>query len=431
MFESVQNKKRNSRAKGKQNMKNIYNRLPSFSPDYCGASGVFYEMDGLTIMCDPGACTGTILAYDEPRLDLSRSLHSVQIGEKQAVFGIDRELLEKAGKVLEEHDRTCVVLLGTPIAATLAVDYKGLAGELSRKYGIPGFGITTSSIDTYDVGEQKSFDALAEYAAGTSVSDPMRKAESVHNAEHEISEPEFKVNVIGATPLNMWDVNKVNDAIDLLKECGASYVSVWGRNAGISEIGKSGDAGINIVVSASGLSAARKLRRKFGTPYIVGFPIGKMAEAAWRDTIPRFLSGSVGSSGDSFDFAPGEDIFNRSPRALIVGEQVSAGAIRDCLRNEFGYEEVQVASFFMMDAELMEPGDRHLNDEDDFVTMTTENGRYDLVICDPLMYPLISYRPSKTMPWPHIAVSGRIYTSRCANIFGAKGSKYIEEQIGR
>lgn len=411
-------------------MKNIYNRLPSFSPDYCGASGVFYEMGGLTIMCDPGACTGTILAFDEPRLDLSRSLHSVQIGEKQAVFGIDSELLDKASRVLDEHDRTCVVLLGTPIAATLAVDYKGLAGQLSRKYGIPGFGIDTSSIDTYDVGERKAFDALADYAMGM---DDAGEDAHTDRAESRMPKSDAYVNVLGATPLNIWDVNKVNDIIDLLKESGASEVSVWGRNAGVQEIKQAGRAKLNVVVATSALSAARKLERRFGTPYVVGFPIGGAAESDWRTALEKFFACGTGIPKDTLDAAGSAADFSPSTEqplcALIVGEQVSAAAIRTCLRKEFGYEDVQVASFFTMDPALMKPGDCHLNDEDDFVNLTTENGPYDLVICDPLMYPLIPYRPARTMPWPHIAVSGRIYTGRCANIFGSKGSNYIKEKI--
>lgn len=392
-------------------MKGIFNRLPSFSPDYCGASGVFYEMNGLTIMCDPGACTGTILASDEPRLDLSRSFHSMQIGERQAVFGIDQELLEKAGMALEEHDLDCAVLLGTPIAATLAVDYKGLAGQLSKKYGIPGFGINTTSIDTYDVGEKKAFDALAAYA---------EKTETEHPVE---------VNVLGATPLNMWDVNQVNDVIGLLKEAGAENVSVWGRNGKIPEIHQAGNARLNLVVSASALPAARKLRKKFGTPYLAGFPIGKKAYQVWKEELKEFLQ--TGKLQDvSCGLKAAEDGRRNELRALIVGEQVSACAIRNCLRAEFGYENVQVGSFFMMDDELMEKGDQHFADEDDFINMSVKNGAYDLVICEPLMYPLLPYKPQKTMPWPHTAVSGRIYMNRGANIFGEKGSAYVKEKIG-
>lgn len=392
-------------------MKGIFNRLPSFSPDYCGASGVFYETDGLTIMCDPGACTGTILASDEPRLDLSRSLHSMQIGERQAVFGIDQELLEKAGQALAEHDLSCAVLLGTPIAATLAVDYKGLAGQLSRKYGIPGFGINTTSIDTYDVGEKKAFDALADYA-------------DAYETDKKVD-----VNVLGATPLNMWDVNQVNDVIDLLKEAGAKNVSVWGRNGKIPQIHQAGNAKLNLVVSASALPAARKLQKKFGTPYLIGFPIGKKVTDIWRKTLKEVLSQE--EKQETKQICREEDnSMKNTMRALVVGEQVSADAIRDCLREEFGYREVQVGSFFMMDEELMEDGDRHFTDEDDFVNMSMKNGAYDLVICDPLMYPLLPYKPARTMPWPHTAVSGRIYMDRGANIFGEKGSDYIREKIG-
>lgn len=408
-------------------MKGMFNRLPSFSPDYCGASGVFYEMDGLTIMCDPGACTATILASDEPRLDLSRSFHSMHITERQAVFGMDQELLEKAGMVLEEHDLKLVVLLGTPIAATLAVDYKGLAGQLSRKYGIPGFGINTSSIHTYDVGEEKAFDALADYAE--SVGTKAAKAELA-----KIEKP-VDVNVLGATPLNMWDVNQVNDVIDLVKAAGAENVSVWGRNGKLPEISKAGTAKVNLVVSASALLAARKLQKVFGTPYLVGFPIGEKATKYWKESLSKILkTGEITASfanqiEKETSTEKGKDA-RKNLRALIVGEQVSACAIRDCLRAESDYQDVQVGSFFMMDEEIMEEGDRHFADEDDFVEMTTQKGAYDLVICEPLMYPLIPYKPEHTMPWPHTAVSGRIYMNRGANIFGEKGSAYIREKLG-
>ena len=243
------------------------------------------------------------------------------------------------------------------------------------------------------------------------------------------------MNVLGATPLNMWDVNQVNNVIELAKSAGAGNVSVWGRNGKLPQIRRAKTAKVNLVVSASALPAARKLQKDFGTPYLVGFPIGEKMTECWRECLRSVLeTGEIqGTFADQIEKETNEGKganAEKKLRALIVGEQVSACAIRDCLRAESDYQDVQVGSFFMMDEEIMEEGDRHFADEDEFVEMTTQKGAYDLVICEPLMYPLIPYKPEHTMPWPHMAVSGRIYMNRGANIFGEKGSAYIREKLG-
>jgi nitrogenase molybdenum-iron protein alpha/beta subunit len=236
----------------------------------------------------------------------------------------------------------------------------------------------------------------------------------------------------------MWDVNQVNDLIDLLKECGANHVSVWGRNGGLSEIVQGAGTKINLVVSASAVSAAKILQKKYGTPYLVGYPIGKTQVELWKKKLTKILQNqempekreceaveATGMSGCKKICAK-----KYEKRALIVAEQISANAIRECLKSEFLYEKVDVASFFMMDSVSMEDGDQKLPDEDALVEMMGESGKYDLVICDPLIYPLLPYKPKRTMPYPHTAISGRIFWSRSANFFGEKGTEYIREQIG-
>ncbi len=43
----------------------------------------------------------------------------------------------------------------------------------------------------------------------------------------------------------------------------------------LSEIEKAGTASVNLVVSSSGIAAAKELQKMFGTPYVVGIPYGK------------------------------------------------------------------------------------------------------------------------------------------------------------
>ncbi len=387
------------------NMKNLYKSLPSLSPDYSGACGVFFEINGLIVMCDPGACTGNIMALDEARMGPGNDLYSVTIHDSQAVFGFDQDLITKVRLTLNEKKKDFIVLLGTPVSATLAADFKGLAEQLGREFGIPGFGFDTTGIDTYDVGQKKAFDLLVKKIV---------KDDSDHSID---------VNVIGATPLDMWDVNQVNDYLRLLKACGVKKAAVWGRNAGIQQISQAAGAKLNIVVSASAVSAAEKLQKKYGTPYVIGFPIGKEQTRRWKDRLVRLLNGQQ-------DVIENQTSGSSGKRALIVGEQITSNAIRDMLRSEFGYGEVDVASFFHMEAVCSELNDRKLKNEEELIEMSTEKGKYDLVICDPFIYPIFPYQAERRVPYPHTAVSGRTFWTRSANCFGEKGSTYFEEKLG-
>ena len=42
----------------------------------------------------------------------------------------------------------------------------------------------------------------------------------------------------------------------------------------LEEIAQAGGAHVNLVVSSTGLAAAKKLQKLFGTPYVVGIPVG-------------------------------------------------------------------------------------------------------------------------------------------------------------
>ncbi len=386
-------------------MKKLYKYLPALAPDYSGASGVFYEMNGLVVMCDPGACTGNIFALDEARMGPGNDLFSVQIQDKQAVFGFDQELFEKVRQVWQDRPKEFITLLGSPISATLAADYKGLAEQLERELGVPGFGINTTGIDTYDIGQKKAFELLTKKIV------------------KDESDGTVDVNVIGATPLDMWDVNQVNDYIRLLKECGVKNPSVWGRNAKLEQIAQAAGAKLNIVVSSSAVSSAKKLYQKYGTPYVIGFPIGEKETQSWKKKIKALLNGTAYEEESC-------EICKNGKRALIVGEQVTSNALRNLLRTEFDYEQVDVASFFCMESVCAEENDRKLKDEDELIEMSVEKGEYDLIICDPFVYPVFPYQAKYRVPYPHTAISGRTYWTRSANCFGEKGSMYFEQQLG-
>ena len=46
-------------------MKKFLKYMSPFAPDQSGACGVFYELGGLTVICDAGGCAGNICGFDE------------------------------------------------------------------------------------------------------------------------------------------------------------------------------------------------------------------------------------------------------------------------------------------------------------------------------------------------------------------------------
>ena len=77
-------------------MKGLLKYVSPFAPDQSGAVSVFYELGGITVICDAGGCTGNICGFDEPRWFLKKSaLFSAGLRDMDAILGRDDRLVEK------------------------------------------------------------------------------------------------------------------------------------------------------------------------------------------------------------------------------------------------------------------------------------------------------------------------------------------------
>ena len=95
----------------------------------------------------------------------------------------------------------------------------------------------------------------------------------------------LKVNIIGLTPLD-FSVNGQDSSIaSWLESEGFEVVSRWAMGSTLEEIAMAGEADVNLVVSASGLAAAKVLFERFGMPYAVGLPIGHELPGTFADLI--------------------------------------------------------------------------------------------------------------------------------------------------
>lgn len=407
-------------------MGKIFSKLPAFAADYSGAESVFYDMNGILVTYDAGSCAGCYWIMDEPRLFPEvRNVFSAGLREKTIVLGADRDIKAQVKKTYEELGGECAAIFGTPVPAVIGTDFPGLAREIKKSTGLPTFGIDTNGLDFYDVGQKKAYESLLEYCDRTD-------AENLAD-----------VNVIGATPIDMWDLNQIKDMIRFLKEAGAKNPAVWGANGKLKEISGADGAKLNIAVSASAIPIVKEMNQRYGTPYLAGYPIGEAQTAWWSGKVREILQntdsamehkrikdefGSVDNQPDNTDINLIET--ESSERVLIIGEQVSSNSLRQMLRAEYGYEQIDVVSYFQMYKEYMEQKDKHLEWESDLTELLAERAPYDIIIGDPFYFSLLPYAPEKMVQLPHIAISSIAFLDKSPNCFGDKGSQYFKQILG-
>ena len=63
-----------------------------------------------------------------------------------------------------------------------------------------------------------------------------------------------------------------------LAKHGWQVTSTWAMGDSLENISHAAEAEVNLVVSSVGLETAKILKEKFGTPYVIGTPVGDFTE---------------------------------------------------------------------------------------------------------------------------------------------------------
>lgn len=390
-------------------MSRIFHEVPAFAPDYSGVASVLHDMGGMIVFCDVGGCYGNYAAFDEPRLGLAKRIFSIAFRESHLVMGIDHMAKEK---IVESYKRVgggFIALLGTPTATIIGTDFKGLAAEIEKETGVPVIYVETSGLDSYEKGQEKTYFALSDLAKYVAAS-----CGDVH--------------VIGATPLDSWDYGQKAEMVELLKRCGAKYPVIWGDADTMEALGSLEKAKLNIAVSVSGVKLAKSLKEQYGTPYRIGFPMGKEALSQWEKELREILSEKSDTEADTYQSIERNSGEGLDIRILIVGEQIASNMLRDMLCVEFGCEKVDVASFFEMDPSLAQREDFHADTESEYVERLAGRKKYDVIIGDRFLTRAVPYQ-TKVIQIPCIAISGLVFMRQSPVLFGEKGTLYFQKKI--
>ncbi len=354
-------------------MKGLRLVIPPFAPDQSGAAGVFCMLPGLIVILDAGGCAGNICGFDEPRWFGSRSaIFSAGLRDMDAILGRDDKLVEKIAKACEKIRASFVAVIGTPVPAVIATDYRAVGRMIRKKTGLPVMMVNTDGTAGYDEGEKKAWKELVRLA----VEETGEPAESARNA----------VGILGLTPLSFHrafsgeELESIKAGVQQREGCDSVYIYT-----AIDEMETAALVRKNLVVSPSAIPAAEYLKERYGTPYEI------WCDLEWILPLEEKLQAAA-------EHPP--------KRVLVVHQQVLACGIRNILRDRTG-AAVDVASWFGMEPSLQEPGDRVLREEEEWMSLVREGG-YDLIVADQLLARAVPEYVGAWWDLPHFALSGRL-----------------------
>lgn len=355
--------------------------LPPFAPDTAGAAAVLYPLGGMTVIVDAGGCAGNICGFDEPRWQEDAepsAVFSAGLRDMDAIMGRDANLVAKIREAAAELTVSFVGLVSTPVPAIIATDFRALCRMVEKETRLPAIAVRTDGTRLYDRGASAACDALVQKFT----------APRPHDA------PRTELGVLGLTPLDFSRAESASLRALLGGEeadKAGTPVRFFDRLDDFREAARLKEL---LVVSPTGLKAARRLQRQWGIPIRAELPPTFIYEA-----FSAVLSRLAALLQDG-----------QQREILIVHQQILANGLRRAICQRFpalSAGAVTVGSFFLLDRELQWEGDLHFRDERDFhACLQAHPGA--IVIGDALLARAVPKPFGGTLiDLPHFALSGR------------------------
>ena len=388
-------------------MKQIASRISIYSADAFGVCSALYELGGLCVMHDASGCNSTYNTHDEPRwYDFDSMVYISGLSEMEAIMGDDQKFIDDIVYTAKELSPNFIAMAGTPIPTMIGTDFKAIANIIEKETNIPTFGFDTTGMHSYVSGAYKAFEALAKrFLKRNDKESRVEKKESIDKESREAKNTIIKLNILGATPLD-FSINKSVEAmVDLLKENNFEVISTWAMGSSLEYIKNAGDADVNLVVSYSGMGAAKYMYENLNIPYVIGTPFGK----EFANKVIEDLKEVKSTKENKISYSNRK--IDKDAEITIVGESIMSESLAYAISKEKN-KTVNVISSLETDEKLLLEGDKIAIFEDD-IEKCLKNSK--TIIADPLFRPICPL-DSNFISLPHEAFSGRIYRDEIPNI---------------
>ena len=397
-------------------MNQTHRILPVYTSDVSGVCSALYELGGLIVMHDPSGCNSTYNTHDEIRWYEKDSLIFISgLTERDAVMGNDEKFYSDVLETARELKPEFTAITNSPVPYLTGTDFPALTKKLEKELQIPCFYVPANGMHDYTAGAGKAFAKAAGRLVNEKYNKPVKRS----------------VNILGMTPLDYAAKQSSEGIRKVLENAGYKVNSIWAMDDNLENISRSGEAEVNLVVSSTGLYAAKKLRERFGTPYVIGTPAGKftqvlihemeIAQKAGTNTTAclntgAFLTTACGNHDkqgkpDSEFRIPNSELTKTNSEfhipnseLILVGEPVIMGSLAAAIRFKYGTDTKVLCPTEIYKGLLCENDIKVHGEEETQKQLKSAKA----VIADPF-YKYICPDDAVFYPMPHLAMSGRIY----------------------
>ena len=366
----------------KLHMRQSYRIIPIYTADVSGVCSALYELGGMTVMHDPSGCNSTYNTHDEIRwYDQDSLIYISGLTEIDAIMGNDEKFLDDIKEAARELHPKFIALAGSPIPYMNGTDFPALAQVLEEETGIPAFAVPTNGMHDYVYGAGIALEEIAKRFTGEKTGRIQART----------------VNLLGVTPLDFGPVSHVEVLKENLKACGWKVLSTWAMGDEPDAFLQAGEAEVNLVVSSVGLRAAKVLEEKFGTPYVVGTPIG-----SYTERIAKALE-----EKEQIPYRKDRMQGRKDRKVTLIGEPVIMESLAAGIEEKYDCRVEVLCPLEETDG-LLADGDRWVHGEEEMEEALKDAA---IIVADPLYKPICP-KNCEFYELPHIAFSGRIYLKK-------------------
>ena len=368
-------------------MRQAYRIIPIYTSDVSGVCSALYELGGMVVIHDPSGCNSTYNTHDEIRWYNQDSLIFISgLTEIDAVMGNDEKFLSDIKEAAGELHPKFIALVSSPIPFMNGTDFPALAKVLETETGIPAFAVPTNGMHDYVYGAGKALEEIARRFVPEQMED--------RNGS------ERTVNLLGATPLDFGPISKVEELKKNLEQYGWKTISTWAMGDSLEDLAQAGKAEMNLVISSVGLMAAKMLKEKYGTPYVIGTPYKEYAERISEALEKRIQIPAIEDRRRENLHKTG----NSEKIITLLGEPVTIGSLAAIIERRHHYKTRILCPLENAEGLLGEHDLKICGEEE----MENALKNAQIVVADPLYRPICPVE-CEFYERAHIAFSGRMF----------------------
>lgn len=368
-------------------MRQAYRIIPIYTSDVSGVCSALYELGGMVVIHDPSGCNSTYNTHDEIRWYNQDSLIFISgLTEIDAVMGNDEKFLSDIKEAAGELHPKFIALVSSPIPFMNGTDFPALAKVLETETGIPAFAVPTNGMHDYVYGAGKALEEIARRFVSEQMED--------RNGS------ERTVNLLGATPLDFGPISKVEELKKNLEQYGWKVISTWAMEDSLEDLAQAGKAEMNLVISSVGLRAAKMLKEKYGTPYVIGTPYKEYAERISEALEKRIQIPAIEDRRRENLQGTG----NSEKIITLIGEPVTIGSLAAIIERRYHYKTRILCPLENAEGLLGEHDLKICGEEE----MENALKNAQIVVADPLYRPICPVE-CEFYERAHIAFSGRMF----------------------